>query len=67
MKVKEKKGGELTNSDIEKELHRDGGPARSDTNYIGSQDTGDEKIRPLGTEVQKRDGVDQQDDNSDKS
>jgi hypothetical protein len=56
MAKKENKGGELTNEKIEQDLKAKG--VSGDQNwYRGSQDTGDQKLRSLGSEVQKKDGL----------
>jgi hypothetical protein len=56
MAKKENKGGELTNEQIEKDLKAKG--ASGDQKwYKGAQDTGDQKLRSLGTQVQKDDGL----------
>ena len=56
MAKKENKGGELTNEQIEKDLKTKGNQDQQNW-YRGSQDTGDQKIRSLGSEVQKKDGL----------
>lgn len=53
---KERKGGELSNEDIEKELERKGLKDEHAHTYIGSQDTGDQTKRDMGNDIQKRDG-----------
>jgi len=53
---KERKGGELSNEDIEKELERKGLKDDHTHTYIGSQDTGDRIRRDMGNETQKGDG-----------
>lgn len=55
MAEKENKGGELTNEQIEQDLKAKG--VSDQTRYRGMQDTGDQTIRSLGSEVQKRDGL----------
>lgn len=57
MARKENKGGNLHNEDIEKELRTQGGEQKTGHSYTGSQDTGDNTVRPLGTEVQRNDGL----------
>lgn len=57
MQQKEKAGGELTNEEIEKEISRRNSGDENSHTYRGSQDTGEQTIRELGTEVQKRDGL----------
>ena len=49
------RSGELTNERLERELNRDGAPERGH-GYVGMQDTGDERVRQYGTEVQQKDG-----------
>lgn len=56
MARKEHKGGELTNEELNKDLKAKGNPDQSNW-YRGAQDTGDQKIRSLGTEVQRKDGL----------
>jgi hypothetical protein len=56
MAKKENKGGELSNEQVEKDIKVKGNPEQSNW-YRGAQDTGDQKIRSLGTEVQKKDGL----------
>lgn len=53
MARKEHKGGELTNEELNKDLKAKGNPDQSNW-YRGAQDTGDQKIRSLGTEVQRK-------------
>lgn len=55
MAQKENKGGELTNKQLEEDLHVKGAEKQPGS-YRGMQDTGDENIRALGTDVQQRDG-----------
>jgi hypothetical protein len=57
MAKKENKGGNLSNEDVEKELHIRGGGEKEGHSYRGAQDTGDATVRPVGTEVQRRDGL----------
>lgn len=57
MARKENKGGILHNEDIEQELRTRGGEDQSGRSYRGSQDTGDDTVRPLGTAVQRNDGL----------
>jgi|SRR5215204_7099145 len=57
MARKEKKGGILSNEDVEKELRVRGGDEKSGHSTRGTQDTGDTTVRSLGTEVQRRDGL----------
>jgi hypothetical protein len=56
MAEKEIKGGELTNQQIEEDLKAKGVKEQRG-GYRGMQDTGDNKLRSKGTEVQKRDGL----------
>ena len=61
MANKENKGGELSNEQVEKDLKvrgKDGQEGR----YVGMQDTGDDGIRSMGTEVQQRDGLPPEDE-----
>ena len=54
MNKKENKGGILTNEQIEQDLK----VKASDTDgYRGMQDTGDQVLREEGSEVQKTDGL----------
>lgn len=53
MATKENRGGLLKNEDIEQDLKAKG---RSEGAYEGAQDTGDKTVRQAGTDVQKRDG-----------
>lgn len=62
MASKERKGGLLKNQDIERELERTGANNNEGQAYRGSQDNGDQKVRELGTEVQQRDGADEEAD-----
>ena len=55
MAQKENKGGLLSNEQIEQDL-KARGKTDDKNGYAGSQDTGDDGVRQLGTEVQKRDG-----------
>jgi hypothetical protein len=56
MAKKENKGGELTNKQVEKDLKTKCNPDQQNW-YRGAQDTGDQKIRSLGNEVQRNDGL----------
>jgi hypothetical protein len=56
MAQKENKGGVLTNEQIEND-QKAKGVQQEKGGYKGTQDTGDDKIRSLGTEVQKKDGL----------
>jgi hypothetical protein len=49
MAEKENKGGVLTNEQVERDLEVKGRPAKSDRNYVGSQDIGDDKPRDSQT------------------
>ena len=57
MTKKENKEGLLTNEELEKELARKGLDREGAHSYVGLQDTGDRTVRPLGTDVQRRDGL----------
>ena len=57
MARKENKGGNLSNKDVEKELEIKGNSETEGGSYRGMQDTGDTTIRPIGTDVQRRDGM----------
>lgn len=57
MAKKEKRGGILHNEDVEKELRTRGGGEKEGSSYRGSQDTGDDTVRGLGTPVQRNDGL----------
>lgn len=54
MAKKENKGGELTNEQIERDLRNR--QQEQNTGYTGSQDTGEKKIRELGSDVQRTNG-----------
>lgn len=56
MTKKENKGGLLTPEQIEKD-NAAKGKITEGGHYHGSQDTGDTKVRQLGSEVQQNDGV----------
>ncbi|HVG41443.1 MAG TPA: hypothetical protein VM888_07505 [Chitinophagaceae bacterium] len=56
MAQKENKGGELTNEQIEQDLKAKGAEDKQG-GYKGSQDTGDSIVSTLGTDVQKKDGL----------
>ena len=56
MNRKERKGGELTNKEVEEDLQRQS-VDREGAGYRGSQDTGDEIVREKGTETQQEDGA----------
>jgi hypothetical protein len=55
MSQKENRGGLLSNEQIEQDLKAKGKTGTSN-GYVGSQDTGDDGLRQMGTNVQKRDG-----------
>ncbi len=56
MARKENKGGILSNEEVEQDLKAKGRDQQQ-PGYSGVQDTGDKTIRSLGSEVQKRDGL----------
>jgi hypothetical protein len=56
MNKKERKGGELTNKEVEESLQQEG-TDRNGTGYHGSQDTGDDVVREKGTATQQQDGA----------
>jgi hypothetical protein len=60
MASKENKGGILTNEQVEADNRVKGKAGEKGRSYIGFQDTGDSKVRELGSEVQKRDGLPQE-------
>jgi hypothetical protein len=62
MAKKEHKGGELTNEQIEQDLKVKGNPDQQNW-YRGAQDNGDQKIRALGTDVQRNDGLPEEETN----
>ena len=57
MAKKENKGGNLSNEEVEKELKIRSGNETEGHSYRGVQDTGDTTVRPMGTVVQRRDGL----------
>lgn len=57
MARKENKGGLLHNEDIERELKTRGEDEKTGRSYKGSQDTGDDTVRSMGTPVQRADGL----------
>jgi hypothetical protein len=57
MAKKEHKGGMLTNEEVERDNRARGKDAKGKPVYSGVQDTGDQKIRGKGSEVQKSDGL----------
>ena len=61
MAKKENKGGILSNEQVEQDLKAKG-RTEQQPGYRGTQDNGDAGIRPLGTEVQKRDGLPEEED-----
>ncbi len=61
MAQKENKGGELTNEQIEQDLQAKGKNDQGGRSYRGSQDTGDTKVRQLGSDVQRNDGLAKED------
>ena len=61
MAKKENKGGILTNEQIEQDIKAKGRDEQQ-AGYRGMQDTGDTGIRSLGTDVQKRDGLPEDED-----
>lgn len=61
MARKENKGGVLHNDQIEQDLKAKG---RTESAYEGAQDTGDKGLRQAGTAVQQRDGLPQQEQQS---
>ena len=56
MASKENKGGLLSNEQVEKDIQVKG-KNDQEGGYVGMQDTGDDGIRSLGSEVQQRDGL----------
>ena len=56
MNKKENKGGILSNEQVEQELQRTGANDKDARGYRGMQDTGDQTVRDLGTDVQQQDG-----------
>ena len=59
MAHKENKGGVLTNQQIEDDLKAKGKTNESETGHVGLQDTGDSTVRKFGTEVQRNEGIDE--------
>jgi hypothetical protein len=59
MNKKENKGGILTNEQIEQDLKV---KASEKDGYRGMQDTGDQVLREEGSEVQKNDGLPDEED-----
>jgi hypothetical protein len=56
MSNKENKGGLLSNEQVEKDIQVKG-KKEQEGGYVGMQDTGDEGVRSMGSEVQQRDGM----------
>jgi hypothetical protein len=56
MAKKEHKGGLLTNEEVERDNKIKGKIVDASGGYTGAQDTGDDKIRELGSETQKNGG-----------
>ena len=56
MAGKENKGGVLKNDQVEQDLEVKGKAVADKQTYTGSQDTGDNVVRPMGTKVQQADG-----------
>ena len=61
MAYKENKGGLLTPEQVEKDNAVKGSDQQAG-GYVGSQDTGDNIVRQLGSEVQQQDGFIEDDD-----
>ena len=61
MANKENKGGFVTNDQVEQDL-KARGKTDQQGGYQGLQDTGDDGVRALGTEVQKANGLPAKDD-----
>ncbi len=57
MAQKENKGGVLRNEQIEQDNKVKGKTDPNERGYAGTQDTGDHVVRPMGTEVQRNDGI----------
>ena len=57
MAKKENRGGELTNEQVERDNEVKGKTDQQEGGYRGLQDTGDTKVRGLGTDVQNNDGL----------
>ena len=57
MERKEHKGGILTNQEVERDNMVKGKNADNNAGYSGIQDTGDQKVRGTGNEVQENDGL----------
>jgi hypothetical protein len=64
MARKENKGGNLTNEQIEQD-NKVKGKHTGQGQYEGAQDTGDHTISSLGTEVQRKDGLPDEELNDD--
>lgn len=56
MARKEHKGGILTNEEIDRDNNAKGRDEKNNPGYSGMQDTGDQKIREKGGDVQKTGG-----------
>ena len=61
MAQKENKGGVLTNEQVEQDLKVKGKTNESETGHVGLQDTGDSTVRQFGTEVQRNEGLGNED------
>jgi hypothetical protein len=57
MAKKENKGGFLSPEQVEQDNKVKGKTSQHEGGYRGSQDTGDTGVRELGTEVQRQDGI----------
>lgn len=62
MAKKENKGGFLSPEQIEQDNKVKGKTEQQQGGYRGSQDTGDTGVREWGTEVQRQDGMGENDD-----
>jgi hypothetical protein len=58
MAQKENKGGLLTNEQVEQDLKAKGKTNESETGHVGLQDTGDSTVPAIGTNVQRNQGWD---------
>jgi hypothetical protein len=58
MANKENKGGLLSNEQVEHDNKVKGKNNENEGGYRGTQDTGDDKVRDLGNEVKRNDGMD---------
>lgn len=61
MAKKENKGGELTNEQVERDNKVKGKADPQEGGYRGLQDTGDTKVRSMGTNVQRNEGLPDED------